>query len=275
MRIDRGCQENEGEGMKKHFALLLFFFLLAYLTEFRIKDIRAEGVMRVFVVPASVFLSAPDVKPPRVETAYVSRTYFHIAENLHEDRTMPNYAGRYSFAAFRMVDSVLYRDLFFITNPADIVEEGFYSIDYRILKSSVRSGLRTNEIALLKAEKSSLSMSAIESALVNLLKSRRSLLVLEDLSPINAYYSDLSPLKNVGSSLFPDKGRRSGIRAMEYLGCSGGKYLFRMFLANADNEKRKKEYTVSRGYYLYVSFDYKNDDCDCVYTVIDYSIYTK
>ena len=261
--------------MKKHFILLLFVFLSSCLTEFWSRDVRAEGVVRVFIVPASAFLSAPDEKPPHVEIAYVSRTYFHIAENLHEDRTMPNYAGRYSFTAFRMVNAVLYRDLFFITNPADIAEEGFYSIDYRILKSGVRSGLRTNEISLLKAEKSSLSMSVLEAALVKLLKDRRSAIVPENLSPINALYSDLSPLKNVGSALFPDKGKRSGIRAMEYLGYSGGKYLFRMFLSNADNEKRKKEYTVARGYYLYASFDYENDDCDCVYTVIDYSIYTK
>lgn len=261
--------------MKKHFILLLFVFLSSCMMEFWSRDVSAEGVIRVFIVPASAFLSAPDEKPPRVETAYVSRTYFHIAENLHDDRTMPNYAGRYSFTAFRMVNSVLYRDLFFITNPADITEEGFYSIDYRILKSGVRSGLRTNEITLLKAEKSSLSMTVLETALVNLLRSRMSAIVPENLSPINAFYSDLAPLKKIGSSLFPDKGRRSGIRAMEYLGCSGGKYLFRMFLANADTEKRKKEYTIARGYYLYVSFDYENDDCDCVYTVIDYSIYTK
>ena len=261
--------------MKKHLVLLLLVFLFSCLTGFWIGDVRAESALRVFIVPASAFLSVPDDKPPYVDTAYISRTYFHIAENLHEDRMMPNYAGRYSFTAFRMVNYVLYRDLFFISNPSDIQEEGFYSIDYKVLKSSVRSGLRTNEISLLKSTKSSLEISALESALAKLLKRKMSMLVPDNLSPINAYYSDLSPLNNVGSALFPVKGRRSGINAMEYLGYSDGKYLFRMFLANADNEKRKREYTVARGYYLYASFDYKNDACDCVYTVIDYSIYTK
>ncbi len=258
--------------MKIHTAGFMFailFSMLGFMYAY------GEQSPRVAVIPADQFLSAPDESPPVVECAYISKSYFHIAENLHTDRSMPNYAGRYSFAAFRIIKGKLYRDLFFVTNPEGIAESGFYMIDYKVLKSSVRSGLRTNEILISRAVKASRKIEEVNSVLRSLVKKHSSAVVLKNLKQLNSRYSNLAPIENIESCLFPGTGGRRGVDAAEYLGFVGGRYLYRVFLSNADNARYKKENSVARGYFLYVSFDFDGTECDYMYTVVDYSIYIK
>ncbi|HEY1406481.1 MAG TPA: hypothetical protein VF857_07740 [Spirochaetota bacterium] len=255
--------------MKNRSAIICLFMTFT-LAGFPARLISADILTHVSVVSADDFLASPDENPPRVEKVYISKEYSHFAEDFHSDKTIPNYVDRYSFSVFRIEKGKLLRDIYFIANPEGIDGDGFYEIDYQVTKSNIKTRLRINEVRLERIVKKSEMRGDITDMLVAAIRDRISRIGSRSLSPLYRHYAHLRPFTAIRSAILPQKGRHTGVNALEFLGLLKGKYLYRAFLCNADSLSFKKEGDIARGYFLYLSYDDERKGIDCYYTVVDF-----
>lgn len=233
----------------------------------------ADGFVTVHVSPG--FLAHQEnAEVVHPDVVYITKQFSHFSEDLHLDRSLQVFQNRVSFLCFRITGGKLQRDVFFITNPEGVDDEGFYRVQYSVIRSSIKGTLRFHEVQIQRVTKLPDSLDLIRREMVSMLKAQGKKCMPGTLTPLIRRYEKIARISVTMKQFFPTDARR-GMNAPDYLGMSQGRHLFRCLISNADSEAYKKEWDVARGLFCYISYDREAKTADLYYTIVDYSIYTK
>ncbi len=207
-------------------------------------------------------------------TYYIVRKLSHLSEDYSIDKNVASYSERAAIFNWRIENNVLVRDLYLLVNPEGISTDGFYDIEFKILRTNDHPTIRVHDISVLRIKPSALTVAAFRQAIGESLVKFQQNLVPKDINRL--YWSKPYMVKGeIAPRLLIRRWNSTTQEYVEYLGESAGKDLFRVFLGNADMERYKIDSTVARGYFCYVERERATGKIILRYAAVDYSIYTK